>query len=205
MRAGCVFVIADQGDLLPAPVTGYQLDASGRIVSIAPHSAAADAGLRIGDRLDPRTFLSRSTEVTFIRGTTRLSTTVVPRSCAPALTRTAFGILQAVEYAVGLIAALVIAVWLASVRPVLMTLGLFLAMLNFPNGAWSPFLPEWANRAVVALSTFVTFNGLWAGLLIFASRFPNDSPRWIWVRPRNDTRRSNANCRSCGICRTGSM
>ncbi len=57
------------------PVTGNQLDASGRIVPIALHSAAAGAGLRIGDRIDRKEFLSRSTEFMVTRGTGRLTAT----------------------------------------------------------------------------------------------------------------------------------
>lgn len=72
-------------------------------------------------------------------------------------------------------ASIAITIWLATVRPGLMTFCLFLAVLDQADS----FIPDWPiprglSDSILFASRVITHNGLWAALVVFAVRFPED-------------------------------
>ncbi len=77
--------------------------------------------------------------------------------------------------------AIILALWLVTIRPGWMTFALFLAMLDSANGylpAWP--LPHALAHAVTVLGLLFTYNAMWPVLVVFAVRFPSDDAPTGW-------------------------
>jgi hypothetical protein len=177
------------GTFVPAVSSGIVLGPDFEtVVGVATDSPAYRAGIRLNDVLADtpgraalieelrrvRAAPNEPYQLTVRRGTRTFTASIVPQCCMSA---------AQIDYASGLyaitelfvaIVAILIAAWLATVRPGLMTFAFFLAMPNFGLDGTIPGLPREVNLWVYSLSVALTYNALWFALPIFGLRFPDD-------------------------------
>jgi hypothetical protein len=159
------------------------------VVGVAPKWPAARAGIRIGDKLLPsagraalieelkhvRKVPGEPLTLDVARDDRAFSVTLVPQCCRSLAQIDSMDGLYALTQLFVVIVSMLIAAFLASARPGLMTFAFLLAMPNTGLDGTIPGLPREVNVWVYALSEALTYNGLWFALPIFGVRFPTDT------------------------------
>jgi hypothetical protein len=173
-----------------AALFGWNLGADGRtLIYVTPGGAASRAGVRAGDRIDWSTLpLVGRVNLAVLEGVsagTRLRVTVMRENAtrtvvlAPKAWPKILEIASRAATMAGLF-LLAIGIALVQLRPSRMTWGFLFASLLW---AYPPYISwQWAQSAswrfIVGDGGFSLLNGAYAaGILIFMSRFPSDTPR----------------------------